>query len=246
MKLVIVFAAVLIAAACPSSGDPEFTGRLSSKHSVKSPKGVTINSGLEIPSAIPPAADRGLDKVFSIAEAPPNNYHNFKRHSHYTIWLFPRNREKCQQAAVYRFYDRTTVYDQGPFDKDPRPGKTGLCFAGFMLRQNIGPAGPLGDPGMLIVDDAQTVETVVWYEAEHNILLESDGPRYALTADLHDHPILGYGPPPAPCECVREPCDCSKSSAVPPARARLIVVTLDRDLSIEHPAGYSIEAVLTR
>lgn len=238
MKIYFFIAAVLILTACPfDKNDPEYTGHLSCKYSAHSQKGAMVCSGEKIAASISAAVDLGLDRAFWIASQPPNNYSGFQRHSTYTIWLFPPNREKCINPAVYRLFRGANVYDQGPFDKDPRPGYTGLCFAGFMLRGNVSPAIPTGTPGMLIVDDPATVERVTWFEAEHNILLEVDGPRYQATADLHNHPIMGYGPP---CECVIAPCPCSqdpqKAFSPSPAGDGITAVTLSGD----------IEAFLTR
>lgn len=174
---------------CPDK--TEFRGLMSNKHTATSPKGVRIFSPNPITNQ-GAAIDRGLDKAFAIAEAPPNNYSVFTRHNTYTVYLWPRS-NKCQNPAIYQFWDRATVYDQTEYDKDPRVGKTGLCFAGIQKFNGTASRNENPDirPGMLIVDDASTIETVTWYEAEHNILIQADYPRWIATKDLHLHPILG-------------------------------------------------------
>jgi hypothetical protein len=89
-------------------------------------------------------------------------------------------------------------YDNDPngWDKDPRPGHTMICVAGFMTRVGAKPDGfDLGGDGMAIVDgDTQTMLNVVRYEGEHNLLLEVDKAKFAATqyhtGSNGGHPIL--------------------------------------------------------
>lgn len=227
--MLLIAAGGLTLAGCPFQKDStEYRGRASLKHSAVSPKGVRIYSLREIDPAIPFSIDAGLDKAFAIASAAPNNYEGFSTHSSYTVYLWPRS-SKCLNPAIYQFWDRTTVYDQTEFDKDPRPGKTGLCFAGIQRFQGSAsqPTNPNIRPGMLIVDDRATAETITWYEAEHNILIQCDYQRWIATMNLHDHPILGNG-----------------SAAVSPSMANTgtlaVTIAAPADLAISDPAGETL------
>lgn len=167
---------------------------MSKKYTAVSPKGVRIYSPNPITNQ-GQAIDRGLDTAFAIAEAPPNNYSVFTRHATYTVYLWPRS-PKCQNPAIYQFWDRATIYDQTEFDKDPRPGKTGLCFVGIQRFNGTASQqeNPNIRPGMLIVDDPGMIETAAHFECEHGVLIQADYARWIATKDLHNHPILG-GPP---------------------------------------------------
>lgn len=218
--LTLTICSFLFLTGCPfGKTDPtDFKGTPSQKVQAATAKGVSVRSGTAIPATTLEAIDRGLDKAFSIAESAPNNYSGFRRHATYTVWLWPRStakltngKPKCEQPSIYRFFNtNTSGFDGTQYDKDPRPGKVGLCFAGISKPQGFG-GTPDVRPQMIIVDDAATIETVTWYEAEHSLLFELDVNRYAATiGNDHVHPILGEGR--VPCDCVTEPCPCSGPS----------------------------------
>ncbi|MEQ1763215.1 MAG: hypothetical protein ABL984_08735 [Pyrinomonadaceae bacterium] len=188
--LICITCSLFVLTGCPDSTD--LKGTMSNKYQTHSPKGVSVRSKNKITPQHLTKIDAGLDKAFRIAEAAPHNYAKFTRHGSYTIWLWPRS-PKCEQAAVYRFYatagGSAAVYDQGPYDKDPRPDKVGLCFAGIQRAPGIGSDIA---PGMLLVDDLGVLETVTWYEAEHNIVQQEDLAKWFDTIGAnHFHPILG-------------------------------------------------------
>lgn len=186
-----VFGAAVFFLACPfKSKEQYFRGSYRVKDETRTAQGVRVQGVNKVQAAALPMIDRGLARAFAIAEAPPNNYRVRFRHSTYTVVTYPRSSVCTEPGIATDMYQKD--WDQTDFDKDRRPGHTLICFAGVMFRTGAGD-GSLGTPGMLIVDDLRTTETIVWYEAEHNILLEEDQPRYVATAGVHDHPIMGHG-----------------------------------------------------
>lgn len=182
--------AVLASSACDDK-DGVFTGGASNKYQATTAKSVRVKSGQKLNAGIFARIDAGLDRLFEIAESKPNNYQVDNKHNAYDVWLFPRSL-KCDNPAII-----TSIYaaewDQHPdFDKDKRPGKTLICFAGMMFRGGNGTPQQT-TPGMLVVDDAGVMETIVRYEGEHNVLLEEDYPRFLETIGPHQHPLLGDG-----------------------------------------------------
>lgn len=191
-RILLILTICSVLTACPDKTD--YNGAWSRKNSSQSPQGVRLYSPVKITPQHGTAVDTGLSDVFRIAEAEPNNYRGFMTHGSYTVAFWPRS-SKCDNPAIYRQYKSANQWDGTVFDKDPRPGKVGLCFAGVMFRLNVGQGNLIGAPGMLVVDDIPTIRTVTRYEAEHNILLECDRDRYNSTIGAdHVHPIMGDGP----------------------------------------------------
>jgi hypothetical protein len=184
------------------AGGPTFTGAMSDKVQAVTPKGASVHSSKAIPAEALTAVDQGLDKLFFIAANPPNNYTGFNLHSAYKIWLLTRD-PRCVNPGFTEIvysdpwpngYDET--YSDSPanhWDKDPRPGSTLLCVAGFMARSGA-TADTFGSPGMGVVDDLAQLPTIVRFEGEHNVLLEVDLQRFAATQYHYGanggHPIM--------------------------------------------------------
>jgi hypothetical protein len=179
--IILLFCSVLILAGCPKRG--EYVGVVSSKNKGVSPKGAQIFSPNSISSQGLPI-DAGLDETFRIAASSPNNYSGIPTHSSYSVYLWPRDR-RCEAAAIYRQFQSNNQYDGTEYDKDPRPGKVALCFAGMLL-------GLPGYPSaILVVDDAGAMKNATAYEAEHAVLYHSDRPRFHRTIGAdHVHPLL--------------------------------------------------------
>jgi hypothetical protein len=167
----------------------QYRGKLPEKYQATTPKGVKVASSTKITAEHLRKIDAGLDLAFQVAETL-ERYTGFQRHTGYKVWLFPRS-GKCEQAGIYQDTSHGGDWDQTEYDKNPEPGKVGICYAGKMVRQGGYGTGSIGLPGMVVVDDLATLETVVCYEAEHNILLECDMPRYERTMNVHYHPIFG-------------------------------------------------------
>lgn len=169
----------------------KFTGRLPEDYRATSPKGVSVASARRITPAHLAAIDAGLDLAFQIAGSV-ERYSGFSGHNGYKVWLFPRS-PKCTDAGIYQDVSGTGGWDQTEFDKNPEVGKIGICFAGKMIRHGLRPGAnsTVGLPGMVVVDDLGLLETAVYNEAEHNILIECDGPRFERTSGVHSHPIFG-------------------------------------------------------
>jgi hypothetical protein len=172
-----------------STGDGVFNGKLLAHNKAKTPKGIEVHSGWEIDQSLFPAYDRGLEKLTRIAQKTIPNYPlTAPRYSDYTIHLFPRS-SKCEAPAFLVSSQMDLSWDNHPdgYDKDPRPGWVLLCAAGMMMRN--------GDrnlaPGMVIAQDASHAENIVWFEGEHNELLDFWQEKYNETAAIHAHPILG-------------------------------------------------------
>jgi hypothetical protein len=206
IAFLIVLAFTGLAFKCSSGGpQPTFTGALSDKYQAKTAKGADVHSGKKIDPQALVAVDAGLDRLFEIAAAPPNNYSGFTLNDTYTIWLLTRAAacvnpgftEIVYSPAWPDGYDETYTDDPANhWDKDPRPGSTLLCVAGFMALKGGGNGVP-GSPGMGVVDDLAQLPTIVRYEGEHNLLLQVDSERYAATQYHYGanggHPILGDG-----------------------------------------------------
>lgn len=206
IALFFVLAFAGLAFKCSSGPQPTFKGALSDKYQERTAKGADVHSGKKIDPQALIAVDAGLDRLFQIAAAPPNNYSGFLLNNSYTIWLLPRS-PQCVNPGFTELvysdpapngYDET--YTDSPtnhWDKDPRPGHTLLCVAGFMVLKGGG-QGQAGSPGMAVVDDLGLLPTIVRYEGEHNLLFQVDEPRFAATQYHYGtnggHPILGDGP----------------------------------------------------
>lgn len=198
---------------------PTFTGGMKCSQQVTSPKGVTICSGSSIAAGVPAIADQQLDELFRIAgdgqttASGTNNYHAcpdgsydgsgtcFSTHRTYHIWLIPRS-PQCENPGFTELVTSAAWpdgYDNDPngWDKDPTPGRTILCVAGFMAAGGGNMKG-IDLPGMGVVDAIDTMP-IVRYEGEHNLLAQVDTARYAATqyhfGSNGGHPILGDGPP---------------------------------------------------
>jgi hypothetical protein len=196
---------------------PTFTGALNCGKHVASPKGVEICSASSIDGSVPNIVDQQLDDLFRIAQLAPNNYHAcpdgfyhpevpcFSTHGTYHVWLVPRApvcvnpgfSEVVNSDPAPNGYDETYTDDPANhWDKDPRPGHTLLCVAGFMATGG-GQMKGLELPGMGVVDAIDTMP-IVRYEGEHNLLAQVDQARYAATQFHYGanggHPILGDGP----------------------------------------------------
>lgn len=202
---------------------PSFTGKMECSKHVTSPKGVQICSGNSISNNVPAIVDQQLDDLFKIAgngqtnSSGTNNYHAcpnggfdgtrtcFSTHATYYVWLIPRA-PACvnpgfTENADGSGYDET--YSDDPanhWDKDPRPGHTLLCVAGFMAvggGKGLPAEQAIGLPGMAVVDAVDQMP-IVRYEGEHNLLVQVDPNRYAATqyhyGNNGGHPILGDGP----------------------------------------------------
>jgi hypothetical protein len=189
--LALVFIATSGFKACEQKDPGTFRGKLYQDKQTHSPKGIRIYSRTSINPELPALYDQGLDKLFRIASAPPNNYTGFNTHAAYTIWLFPRS-DKCI-AAGFLVDASGSPYDGTEYDKDPRPGAVTLCAAGAMIRPGASASG-YGSPGMLIVDDKATAVDISRFEGEHNVLLEVDIERFSATqfhvGSAGGHPIL--------------------------------------------------------
>ena len=182
---------IIIAAAFSCDKDPSVLkmGSLPNKVKSSTAAGVRVQSNQPVSEAVKTKIDAGISKAFATAEAEPNNYSGFKRHDTYTVWLMPRS-SKCTQAG-FLIDASGTEYEGSYWDKDPSPNRCLICAAGMMLTHNF-------QPGMILVDDAATVENAARFEAEHNILWEVDMLRFAATQfhqEGQGHPILGDGPP---------------------------------------------------
>ena len=150
----------------------------------KTAKGVSVYGPTTADDQTKRLIDAGLDTVFQIAAGPPNNYTGFTGHDTYTVWLQQRS-SRCEQAGF--LVDATgSPYEGTVYDKDPAANRCLICAAGMMMLNN-------GRPGMVVVNDPAVISTVVQYEGEHNILWQTDLPRYQQT-QFHTgsgHPILG-------------------------------------------------------
>jgi hypothetical protein len=100
MKRIALFVVVL-ALACLSfkceKSAATFNGAMSNKVVRTTPKGASVHSAKSISDAQISAVDAGLDRLFTIAQQPPNNYRPcpgpvpcFNDQAGYTIWLLPR------------------------------------------------------------------------------------------------------------------------------------------------------------
>lgn len=212
IALVAVLAFAGMAFKCNKTLPPTFNGSMSDKYVEKTAKGAEVHSAKKIPAEALTAVDAGLDRLFSIASTPPNNYRQcpgddpcFTTHATYTIWTLTRD-PRCVNPGftelVYSApwpdgYDETyTDSSDNHWDKDPTAGRTLLCVAGFMALKGGGNGVP-GSPGMGVVDDLAQLPTIVRYEGEHNLLFQVDRDRYAATQYHYGanggHPILGDG-----------------------------------------------------
>lgn len=177
---------LFVFSACPSKKTSDekgtFRGTLYENVKKNTAKGVRVYSANNIDEALLPAIDAGLDKLFKIATSAPNNYPVNVGHNGYNVWLFPRS-PKCINPSFLVNADGSP-YDNGEFDKDPRPGVVRVCAAGMMV-DGLG-------YGMLVVDDLATMPTIVRYEGEHIVLLHHDPDRFAATMYHTDnsHPIM--------------------------------------------------------
>lgn len=169
---------------CDSS-DGVFRGTLSEKKKSVTAKGVKVGSATKINPALLPLIDQGIDDLFRIAAAPPNNYAIPISHPDFKVWLFPRS-NKCINPAF--LVDATgSPYEGSEWDKNPDPNKCEICAAGMTIFHTNG-------PGMLVVDDPGIMRTIVRYESEHGLLFYVDRVRFSATM-YHPppHPILGEG-----------------------------------------------------
>ncbi|MEO8647762.1 MAG: hypothetical protein ABI539_01210 [Acidobacteriota bacterium] len=180
-----------------TSSDGIFRGTVTEKYKLTTPKGAVIASAERIDPTLAALADAGLDDLFRIAAAPPNNYDvSDIPHSRFRIWLFPRS-SKCIESAF--LVDGTgSPYEGSEYDKDPSPTRCLLCAAGMTMMQGIDAA----NPGMIVTDDPAMMRRIVRYEGEHSILFYRDSERYTATmyhiGPNSGHPILGEGLPAIP------------------------------------------------
>lgn len=173
--------------------DEIYRGRLYEQNKLTTPKGAIIAAKFRIDPSFGALVDAGLDDVYRIASAPPNNYDvSDMGHRTYKVWLYPRS-SRCENPGF--LVDATgSPYEGSEWDKDPSPTRCLLCAAGMTLMQGF---PTIWGSGMLITDDAGIMRTIVRYEAEHSILFFKDPPRYNATmyhAQGQGHPILGEGP----------------------------------------------------
>jgi hypothetical protein len=102
-----------------------------------------------------------------------------------TVEVLPSD-PRCPEASFMLNQAVTpgTNYDQGPFDKDDRPGFVAICVAGRFTEPNK------------IQTTAEAIQGGygVWFEMEHAILFQRDRAKYIATM-YHNaenlHPILG-------------------------------------------------------
>jgi hypothetical protein len=161
----------------------EFKGKLPNNYKRNSPKGVLVYSEQVITDDQLVTIDAGLDATFRLAEREyPGK--TFSRHSAYVIYLWPPSKH-CTDPSIYQVFNVGPPYDQGEYDKDPRVGKAGICYAGRMIRTNG------VSPGAIVSSDPTILFNAVAFECEHNVLREVDMPRYSETSALHNHPIFG-------------------------------------------------------
>ena len=190
MKTILISVLMFLTLAAVGCGDDKgvFHGEIYEKHRTITAKGVQVRSGQEIPTALLPEIDAGLDDLFRIAAGPPNGYAGFSTHANYTVWLMPRS-PKCVNPS-FLIDASHTVYEGSEWDKNPDPEICELCVAGMLILN-----GTL--PGMMVADDLGQMRTIVRYEGEHNLLLEVDRERFAATqyhiGPNSGHPILGEG-----------------------------------------------------
>lgn len=161
------------------------------------PKGAKVSSRQNINKAVLPEIDAGLDRLFEIARAAPNNYKFTIGHGDFKVWLMPRS-SFCEGIG-FLVRDKELVYNGTEYDKNPKPDESVICAAGMTIFQGITGTAP----GMVVTDDVGQMATIVRYEGEHGLLLFVDQERYFAT-QFHPppHPILGdgvaslYGQPP--------------------------------------------------
>ncbi len=173
-----------------SSGNAEWNGMLPGRFQAVTPMGVKVRSDRPINERLFSDIDAGLSDTFATASTPPEHYDGFQRHSAYTVGLFPRS-SLCQQAGFTIRADGSE-WDGTDYDKDPRPGRVLLCIAGIAGQYATGMSGTVGGSrGMLVVEDADIMRTIIRFEAEHEVLFEVDEARYDATSGVHAHPLLG-------------------------------------------------------
>lgn len=163
--------------------DGVFRGQVYTDHAATTAKGAKLYSRNPVDAILLPLADEGLDTLFRIASAAPNNYTTGLAHSLYTIYLFPRS-PRCESPA-FVLDASGSPYDQTEWDKDTRPGKVLLCAAGMMAGGS--------QYSMIVAGDASIMREIVWFEAEHLILFNNDYPRFQETmyhTGGNGHPIL--------------------------------------------------------
>jgi hypothetical protein len=182
---------------------------LPGKNETHSAKGVQIFGWDRVTPEQSSAVDKGLEDLFRIASAPPNNYSGFGTHSEYIAYLLPwshvgQGKYGCVtpgflndvgvQPPAPDGYDET--YTDSPdnhWDKDPRPKYTMLCVAGFMARK--GATGEsIGQPILAVVSDMSILARIIRFEGEHALLLEVDVDRFVATQYHYGtnggHPIM--------------------------------------------------------
>ncbi len=156
------------------------------------PSGLRFASHGSISDAIMQGSQRGFDKAVRIAGQEPNNYKVLPRPSQFTIGLWPRS-PRCINPG-YTIRADGSEWDGTDFDKDPAPGIVRLCIAGIARQYAFGTGGETaGTFGMVVVDDVSSIENVVWFETEHEILYAVDYPRFDATSGIHAHPLMGEG-----------------------------------------------------
>lgn len=159
-----------------SSADGVFRGSYSTKVEARSPAGVRVVSAARINTGLFADMDRGIANGFRIAQQ--YGYTRQIGHSNYAVALFPRS-PKCINPGFLIAADGS-AWDQGEYDKDPRPGYVLLCAAG------MAPDGYV----MIVADDPGHMFNVTWFETEHWMLFHNDPTRWVDTSGVHAHPIL--------------------------------------------------------
>lgn len=159
----------------------QFTGKMPNNYFAKSAAGVYVFSESQIKQAQLADIDAGIAETLRRA-ARDYPTATLPTHADFTVWLWPQS-SKCPQGGVYQVFGGNNPYDQGVYDLDDTPGKTGLCYAGRMILD-----GKNNRLGMLLCDTM--IKIGAQFEAEHNVLFRIDRARYFKTADLHQHPIF--------------------------------------------------------
>lgn len=163
------------------------------------PKGARVYSYMaDVSAECRRLIDEGMQRTFDIARK--YGYSEGMSHDQYLVSVWPRS-NKCEQPGFLREslkvlvvgQDAPPSYDQGPYDKDPRPGFIQLCVAGeFRMFNN--------KLAISVVDDPAMTFNAARYEAEHAVLWMNDPQKYSDTADHSQgggHPILTDNAEPA-------------------------------------------------
>lgn len=107
-----------------------FRGKLPNNYTRTSPMGVLVKRETKITDAQLQEIDAGIAETLRRAKRDYPDA-NIPTHGDFgDVWLWPTS-PKCQDPSIYQVFSGG-IYDGTEWDKDPAPGKTGLCYAGRM------------------------------------------------------------------------------------------------------------------